>query len=78
MPDQTVRAVGDRTFVWRDGVWIDTTYNPDEMTPRKLVFLSDDYFALLNQDQRVAEFYALGDHVIFVLDGQAYEVVPEG
>ncbi len=42
------------------------------------MFLSEEYFALINQDARVAEFFALGDHVIFVLDGQAYEVVPEG
>ncbi len=75
VPAQTVRTVGDRTFVWRDGVWIDTTYNPDEMTTEKIVFLSDDYFALLDADERVAEFYALGDRVIFVLDGQAYEIV---
>jgi len=78
LPTQTVRAVGDRTFVWRDSIWIDTTYDPDTMEPRKIVFLSEEYFALINQDARVAEFFALGDHVIFVLDGQAYEVVPEG
>jgi Ca-activated chloride channel family protein len=76
-PARSVRTVGDRAFVWRDGVWIDTTYNPDEMRPRRIVFLSDAYFDLLDLDERVAEFYALGDHVIFVLDGQAYEVVPE-
>jgi Ca-activated chloride channel family protein len=78
VPAQTVRAVGDRTFVWRDSVWIDTTYDPDTMEPREIVFLSDEYFDLLDQDERVAEFLALGEHVIFVLDGQAYEVVPEG
>ena len=77
VPAQTVRTVGDRTFVWRTGVWIDTTYNPEEMTPEEIIFLSDAYFALLDADARVAEFYALGERVIFVLDGQAYEVVPE-
>ncbi len=77
VPAKTVRTVGDRTFVWRDGTWIDTTYNPDNMTPKKIVFLSDEYFALLEVDKRVAEFYALGDHVLFVLGDQAYEIVPE-
>jgi Ca-activated chloride channel family protein len=76
-PAQTVQIVGDRAFVWRNGVWIDTTYNPEDMRLHKIVFLSDDYFALLNTDARVAEFYALGDHVIFVLDDHAYEVGPE-
>lgn len=75
--NQPVQTVGDRTFLWRDGAWIDTTYQADDMTPEQIVFLSDAYFDLLDQDERVAQFYALGEHVIFVLDGVAYEVVPE-
>ncbi|MBI5959875.1 MAG: VWA domain-containing protein [Chloroflexi bacterium] len=77
VPASTVRSAGDRTFVWRDGVWIDTTYDPDEMTPRRIEFLSDEYFELLDQDERIAEYLALGDHVIFLLDDQAYEIVPQ-
>ncbi|NDJ85961.1 MAG: VWA domain-containing protein [Chloroflexi bacterium] len=73
-----VQVVADRTFIYRNGVWIDTTYAPDEMTPEQVVFLSDTYFALMEQDERVAQYYALGERVIFVLDGQAYEIVPEG
>jgi hypothetical protein len=72
-----LQLVGDRTFVLRDGKWIDTSYDADTMDLRELVFLGDEYFELLDQDERVAEFYALGERVIFVLDGQAYEVVPE-
>lgn len=71
------RVVGDRTFLWRDGTWIDTTYNPDTMVAEEVVFLSDAYFALLDQDARVAEFYALGQQVIFVLDGQAYSIISD-
>jgi Ca-activated chloride channel family protein len=74
---EPIRIVGDRTFIYRNGVWVDTTYNPDEMTPEEIVFLSEAYFDLLDQDERVAEFYALGDQVIFVLDGQAYAIVLE-
>ncbi|MBI5931459.1 MAG: VWA domain-containing protein [Chloroflexi bacterium] len=76
-PQQPMQVVGDRTFVWRDGVWIDTTYDADTMEPEEIVFLSDAYFELLDTDDRVAEFYAVGEQVIFVLDGKAYEVVPE-
>ncbi|MBN1964391.1 MAG: hypothetical protein JW910_07080, partial [Anaerolineae bacterium] len=68
---------GDHTFVWRDGAWIDTLYNADEMTPTEVVFLSDEYFDLLDLDPVVGEFLALGEHVLFVWDGEAYEVVPE-
>jgi Ca-activated chloride channel family protein len=74
---QVIRYAGDRTFVWRDGAWIDTLYNADEMTPVQVTFLSDEYFELLNLDPLVGEYLALGDHVLFVWENQAYEVVPE-
>ena len=76
-PDgQALRYAADRTFVWRDGAWIDTLYNADEMAPVTVTFLSDAYFDLLDLDPRVGEYLALGDHVLFVWDGQAYEIVP--
>jgi Ca-activated chloride channel family protein len=74
---QVVQYAGDRTFVRRDGMWIDTLYNADEMTPTQIVFLSDAYFDLLELDPVIGEYLALGDHVLFVWDGQAYEVIPE-
>lgn len=72
-----IQIAGNRTFLLRNGVWIDTTYDADTMETQEIVFLSDEYFDLLDSDPRVASFFALGEHVIFVLDGQAYEVVPE-
>ncbi len=75
--DPAVKYVRDRTFVWRDGGWIDTLYNADEMTPVEVEFLSDAYFDLLDLDPVVGEFLALGDAVLFVWDGTAYQVMPE-
>jgi Ca-activated chloride channel family protein len=75
--EQVIQYVGDRTFVWRDGAWIDTLYNADDMTPEEVVFLSDAYFDLLDLDPQIGEFLALGEHVLFVWDDVAYEVVPE-
>ncbi|MBN1565474.1 MAG: hypothetical protein JXA10_16630, partial [Anaerolineae bacterium] len=72
-----LQYVSDRTFVWRDGAWVDTLYDSDEMEPVEVVFLSDEYFELLDLDPLVGEFLALGDHVLFVWDDVAYEVVPE-
>ena len=74
---QRIRYVADRTFVWRDGVWMDTSYDPESMTPVQVTFLSDEYFALLDLDPVVGEFLALGEQVIFVWDGTAYGVVSE-
>ena len=75
--EQPLRYVADRTFVWRDGVWVDTSYDPEAMTPVQVQFLSDEYFALLDLDPVVGEFLALGERVIFVWDGTAYEIVSE-
>jgi hypothetical protein len=47
------------------------------MTSTEVVFLSDEYFALLDLDPVVGEFLALGEHVLFVWEGTAYEVMPE-
>jgi len=74
---QALRYAADRTFVWRDGAWIDTLYSADDMEPITVTFLSDAYFDLLELDPRVGEYLALGDHVLFVWDGEAYEVVPD-
>lgn len=75
--ESAVRYAGDRTFVWRDGAWIDTQYDADAMTPVPVAFLSDAYFDLLALDPSVGRFLALGEHVIFVWDGVAYEVQPD-
>ncbi|MBC8097938.1 MAG: hypothetical protein H7Y11_00720, partial [Armatimonadetes bacterium] len=70
-------TVGGKTFILLDGVWTDTTYAPDTMTPEQVVFLSDAYFALLDAQPELAEYFALGERVIVVLDDVAYEVVVE-
>jgi Ca-activated chloride channel family protein len=70
-----ITSVGGRTFVNIGGVWNDTTYDPDAMTTEPVEFLSDAYFALLAEHPELAEYFALGENVIVVLDGVAYEVV---
>jgi hypothetical protein len=37
-------------------------------------FGSDDYFALLKQKPRLAEFFSLGEQVVVILDGRIYRV----
>ena len=69
-----VRYVGDKTFVLHGGVWTDTTFDPDKMEAVAVGFGSDDYFALLANRPDWGRYLALGDHVIVVLDGTAYEV----
>ena len=69
-----VRHVGDKTFILHEGVWTDTTFDPDKMTPVPVSFGGDDYFALAAARPERGRYFALGDHVIVVLEGAAYEV----
>jgi Ca-activated chloride channel family protein len=70
-----IQAVNGKTFILQNGVWTDTTFAPDTMTTQQVVFLSDEYFALLEQKPELGEYFAIGERVIVVLDGSAYEVV---
>jgi len=70
-----VRSVGGKTFYLRDGVWTDSEFNAAaRKTETALVFGSDEYFALLKREPRLAEFFALGERVVVVYDGRVYRV----
>ncbi|MCD4673735.1 MAG: VIT and VWA domain-containing protein [Anaerolineaceae bacterium] len=73
-----VRTLGAKTFVQSSGIWMDTAYDPETMTTQKVSFLSTDYFALAAARQEAGAALALGERVIVVVDGTAYEVVAEG
>lgn len=69
-----VRYVGDKTFILRDGAWTDTTFDPDKMVPVAVSFGSDDYFALVAARPEWGRYFAVGERVVVVLEGAAYEV----
>jgi Ca-activated chloride channel family protein len=70
-----VRVAGAKTFRLVDGVWIDTSFDPDRMTTIKVPFLSGDYFELANALPQVGDAFALGSRVIVLIGNEAYEVV---
>jgi len=70
-----VRLVGSKTFSLVDGIWMDTSYDPDAMTTLRVPFLSADYFTLANSRSELGDAFALGQNVIIVVEGVAYEVV---
>lgn len=72
---ERVRIVGSRTFIYRDGIWVDTAFDPTTMTTVKVAFLSDDYFELAVLNPELAAAFALGQRVIALSDGIPYEVV---
>lgn len=72
---QVVRLVGTKTFVLRDGVWTDTEFDPSQMNTMEIGFGSEGYFDLLAARPEWGTYLALGERVIFVAEGKAYEVV---
>jgi hypothetical protein len=72
----TVRIMGSRTFVLSDGRWIDTAFDPDTTQTTQIVFLSPEYFTLVAAHPELADAFALGEQVVALSNGVAYEVVP--
>jgi hypothetical protein len=70
-----VTAVGDKAFVLKDGIWTDTTFDPTVMTTTQLPFPSDLFLEFLGDRPDAGKYFALGERVIVVLDGVAYETV---
>ena len=72
---QVVQLVGSKTFKLQGGVWTDTGFDPSRMTTVQVGFGSDDYFDLLAARPEWGAYFALGERVVFVSEGTAYEVV---
>ena len=74
--DNYIQIIGARTFVYADGTWVDTAFDPDKMEAAQVAFLSDEYFALVAADSQLGAAFALGPSVIVLSNGIAYQVVP--
>jgi Ca-activated chloride channel family protein len=72
---QRLRVVGSRTFLFDGEKWIDTAFDPQRMQATQVAFLSKDYFELIAARSDLAAAFALGQRVIAIADGKAYEVV---
>ncbi|MFQ5946031.1 MAG: VIT domain-containing protein [Anaerolineae bacterium] len=72
-----VRMAGDKVFILRDGVWVDTIYDASQ-APVPIGFSSDAYFQLLEAHPEWGWYLSVGPRVLVVLDGTAYEVVEDG
>lgn len=73
-----VRIVGSRTFVFAEGIWTDTSYDSEKQKTIPVEFLSKQYFELANAHSDLSAALALGEQVIVLFDGVAYQIVPNG
>ena len=69
--------IGNRTFFKKDGLWVDSQYE-GKIEAIKVKSLSEAYFKLLSEVPEIGRFLALGDEVIFFLQGKAIHVSDEG
>ena len=72
------KSVADKTFVMHRGVWIDTVY---EVKLRKdmvtVQYLSDRYFALMDEVKGITKYLSVGEQAIIVVQGKAYRILLE-
>ena len=73
---QTVKYAGNRTYVLQDEIWVDTAYDPDQMKPQRIEFLSNQYYELIDQNPNLAVSLAVGKYVIVVDNGKVYQIIP--
>ena len=73
-----VRTAGDRTFFLRDGVWVDSAYDPAAGEPAVVPFASEAYFDLLSARPELGAALALGEEVLVVVEGAAYRITAVG
>ncbi|MGE5262314.1 MAG: VIT domain-containing protein [Acidobacteriota bacterium] len=72
-----IQLIGDKTFLFRNGIWMDSQFDPSKMATKRIEFNSDAYFALA-QNPGWGKYVALGSRVIAVLNGVAYEITDDG
>jgi Ca-activated chloride channel family protein len=78
-PDQyltTIKIVRGKTFLLKDGVWLDTDYKADSTLKQlEIKFGSDEFFALLARNPELAEYFSIGERVVVVVGDRVYKVI---
>jgi Ca-activated chloride channel family protein len=70
-----VQRISGKTFYLIDGVWTDSEFKAETGLPEtKLSFGSDEYFAVLKQHPKLANYFSLGERVVVVFEGRVYRV----
>ena len=74
-----IRYIAGRAFRYRDGVWVDSRYDPDEMKLLELRYLGQAHFWLIQQSALLKQLFSLGERVIAVVGPKrAVQIGPAG
>lgn len=77
VPQATARTrhVGPKEFVLREGVWTDSSYNPDgKLQVVDLPFGSEALLKAIAADKQLASYASLGKNVVVVHNGKVYRI----
>ena len=74
---QQLKHVGEKTFFLQGEIWIDSQYDSSTMTVIEIGFGTDVYYQLLSVKPGWGKYLALGEQVIFLADGDVYQIVQE-
>ena len=71
----TVRTVEEKTFLLKEGAWLDSSITDDLRLPKVQVkFGSEEFFDLISKEPELSKFFALGQKVSVVFNGKLYQV----
>jgi len=73
--EPALKIAGGKSFFLQGGVWIDSGFDPG-MEVLQISFGSEAYFELLDARPDWGQYLALGESVIFIEDGKAYQIIP--
>jgi Ca-activated chloride channel family protein len=73
----TIQRVGEKTFSFTNGIWVDQEVKADTRIDRTITYLSDSYFSLLSAQPELKKIFALGENLMFEWDGTVYKIVQE-
>ncbi len=71
-----LKKVGAKTFYLENDVWIDSEFKEEaKLSEVKLQFASNEYFDLITKEKDLAQYFALGEQVVVVLNGKVYRII---
>jgi Ca-activated chloride channel family protein len=70
-----VTTIGTRSFIWSDGVWMESDLKNGEIADSTAVeYMSEQWFELSRKGGDAAKILALGSEVVFRIDGKTIRI----
>jgi len=70
----TVQRIADRTFNLKNNVWLESSLKADVKVDKTIIFMSDEYFELVEQASELKKILSLGEEVVFEWNGDIYKI----